>query len=456
MRKLWPTLLFATLPLLGFWLYGLFDLDEGFYAAVVSEMNRRGDWITPWYNGQPWFEKPILLYWFAKPSVAIFGEMIGPRLPSVLANVGLMALCGWFALRHWGQAAARWTIFILGSSLFVVAVGRLMMTDSLFVLCFAAALIWFYESLTNPKFRYLSAFALGLSVLAKGPVGAILFVGILITLFIVAPNLRPAFRGGWLIGTLIFAATVATWYYPCWKVNGEVFVQKFLIEQNISRFTGGDKAHTVGFLKGLPIYPITLIAGLAPWSFAAFRRRFWSKSTSHLHPLLLSWFGVVFTFFLISGAKLPHYILPCAPPLALLIAHWRKSDERPWPLIAVATTIFITILTNTAFIIYYQQGHAEVHRLARYARAGGGPVAVYQMPRRDNDRGTGTLHLRETSHPSLVYYLNATVIDAETPDQLGNARWIITRQGRIKNPAEIGFRIAQEGRDYVLLERQRN
>src|SRR5262249_44035004 len=64
---------FACLPLLGWWLTGLFDLDEGFYAAVTAEMNRRGEWITPYYNGQPWFEKPILLYWAAKPCVALFG-----------------------------------------------------------------------------------------------------------------------------------------------------------------------------------------------------------------------------------------------------------------------------------------------------------------------------------------------------------------------------------------------
>ena len=45
----------CTIPLLGWWMYGLFDLDEGFYAAVVAEMNRRGEWITPFFNGKPWF-----------------------------------------------------------------------------------------------------------------------------------------------------------------------------------------------------------------------------------------------------------------------------------------------------------------------------------------------------------------------------------------------------------------
>jgi 4-amino-4-deoxy-L-arabinose transferase-like glycosyltransferase len=44
---LWPWVLAACIPLIGWWSYGLFDLDEGFYAAVVAEMNRRGEWINP-------------------------------------------------------------------------------------------------------------------------------------------------------------------------------------------------------------------------------------------------------------------------------------------------------------------------------------------------------------------------------------------------------------------------
>ena len=82
----WKWWFFAALPLVGTWLYGLFDLDEGFYAAVTREMIIRGEWITPYYNGAPWFEKPILLYWLAKVTVMVFGDF-GARLPSILCNL---------------------------------------------------------------------------------------------------------------------------------------------------------------------------------------------------------------------------------------------------------------------------------------------------------------------------------------------------------------------------------
>jgi len=80
--------------MVGWWTYGLFDLDEGFYASVTGSMIRHHEWITPLYNGKPWFEKPILMYWLAKPSVMLFGTEVGPRLPSVLCTIALYAIDG--------------------------------------------------------------------------------------------------------------------------------------------------------------------------------------------------------------------------------------------------------------------------------------------------------------------------------------------------------------------------
>ena len=117
----------AVLPLLGWWLYGLFDLDEGFYGSVVSEMNRRGEWITPYYNGHPWFEKPILLYWVAKPFMMAFGDVVGPRLPSVLATIGTYGLVAWFVRRRWNDETARWCLRCR-LLLLIVGLGRMMMT----------------------------------------------------------------------------------------------------------------------------------------------------------------------------------------------------------------------------------------------------------------------------------------------------------------------------------------
>lgn len=415
-------LLIALVPLLGFWTYGLFDLDEGFYAAVVAEMNRRHDWITPYYNGQPWFEKPILLYWLAKPCLMTFGEAVGPRLPGILATVGLYWMCGHVMARRYGVVTARWTVLVLSSSLLFVAVGRMMMTDSLLNLSLSACLILFFLSLEGDKrLRLGSAACLGLAVLAKGPVAAILFVAITGIAYWQLPKLRTGFRGFWVPSMLVFAVVVLSWYWPCYAVNGQLFVQKFLIEQNIGRFTGGDAAHTVGFFKGLPIYPLTLLVGMAPWSF--FMVRSWRREGDALDAYFKVWFLVIFVFFTISGAKLPHYILTAATPLALFIARDCASRKLSFNW-GFASAAAVGLFAQFGFSYYYQQGHAEIHRLAKAIVSSPDasfPVIVYQMPRRDNDKGTGTLHLRETSHPSLLLYLNRTVAEADTPAQLNSA-----------------------------------
>src|SRR2546421_10300574 len=300
----------AIIPLLGFWAYGLFDLDEGFYGAVVAEMNRRREWITPYYMGAPWFEKPILIYWLAKPSVLLFGKGIGPRLPSVLATLGLYALCGLYIRKRISSTAGMWTIGILGSCILVVALGRLMTPDALLTLCLTAAFLSFYESLVGARiWRLVTAFCLALSVLDKGPVGLPFFVALAIWTYASEKDLRAAFRGYWLPGTLIFILAVSAWYVPAYIENGQVFIQKFLVEQNLQRFGGADEAHKVPLLLWPFYYPVVLLVGMLPWSL--FVAKPWIEnlgpSAPQFHRYLGRWALIVLIFFTISGAKLPHY-----------------------------------------------------------------------------------------------------------------------------------------------------
>src|SRR5690349_626404 len=203
----WALVVACVLPFLGFWAYGLFDLDEGFYGAVVVDMIRRGDWVTPTLNGQPWFEKPILAYWLAVPSVSWFGEAVGPRLPSVLCTLATALVLFRFVRRHLDDGVARLAVLVYCTNLLVVGIGRMMMTDALLVLCLTLALTTFWESISPPPtlpsdrdseassflahdhrfetrrgpgstLRLWSAFFVGLGVLAKGPVAAVLFLGI--------------------------------------------------------------------------------------------------------------------------------------------------------------------------------------------------------------------------------------------------------------------------------------
>lgn len=462
----------ALLPLLGWWATGLFDLDEGFYAAVVSEMLRRGDWITPHYNGVPWFEKPILLYWLAAPTVAVFGQEWGPRLPGVLCSVALFVVVFFQVRKRMGESAAAWAVALLSGSLLVVGAGRMMLTDPPYVLALTTAFFAFYGSLTDDvRWRVPAGALLGLAVLGKGPVSGVLFVLIFGILYALRPELRKGYRGMWLPGIAAFLAMVCCWYVPAYLANGDVFVQKFLIEQNIGRLTGGDEAHTYRGVMNWFFYVVILIAGCFPWilKFPWVRGIQPGGKGDAFVTLCWIWFWVVFTLFTISAAKLPHYILPALPPLAILVgakvAEWKaRSPGRFGPLEGFAGSVIgrvvLCVLANVAMWDYYHGAdlalagqrlvvpgaHAEVHRLARHLRPRQGEVAVFQMPRRQKSRGTGTPNLQETSHPSIVFYLGRPVRLSETVDDLVRqpvARWVLTRKGRMT--PEVSQQLAVSG-----------
>lgn len=463
-RRFLPWIWIASiLPLLGFWTYGLFDLDEGFYAGAAVEMLRRGEWITPYFNGQPWFEKPILLYWLSMPTIGLFGGEFGARLPSVLCGIGTLVAV-FLGGRAWlGRSSAIWATLVLGSSVLMVGVDRMMLADPPLVLALTLCLLAFFRSIAEPdpfRPRILAGAALGVAVLAKGPVAGLLFLAIAGWTYWREPELRPHFRGGWLAAIGAFAVVVSLWYVPAYLANGDVFVQKFLIEQNVGRFTGGDTAHTLVGPENWFFFVVILLAGMMPWSLwipRAWPRR--ARDTGKEGVFLrycATWAGVVLIFFSISGAKLPHYIVPALPALAIVIGDWfgrrRNGTELSWRRLAgpLAACGVVAAVAQTSFWGYYHGFgatgsavnsvftgfHEEVHDLARWVKDQGGPVIVYQMSRRDKaDLGTGTVQLRETSHPSLLFVLDRTVEDVENLfDVKGTGPyWVITRVGRFSD-----------------------
>lgn len=452
----WWIWLACTLPLLGYWLTGLFDLDEGFYGAISREMLRRGDWITPYYNGAPWFEKPILVYWLTAPSIALFGEDFGPRLPSALCVLGLYWVTWHAVRRRYDDLTANLATLMLASSLLVVACGRQLMTDMPLVLAVFAAIYSFWRSLTDdPKWRLVTAFWLGVSVLAKGPVGVVLFFILAGSTYWREPELRPKFAKYWGLGGLIFVAIVATWYMPAYLNNREHFVEEFIIRQNIGRFTGGDVAHTPNRLAGLFVYIPILLLGAFPWSLA-FPKAWKSLAAQDAFVRFnFRWFLTIFVFFTLTGAKLMHYILPAVPALVVIVAvytaeRWRSRGmvESLRPLIGpIAATVAAAVIVNFGQWWYYHGANsalpnqvaksnapdqAELHGFTRMARDRRLPIVVYQMAKRE---GAKTL-LQETSHPSVVFYANQVVGVAESPEDLAQVRRpyaLLTRVGRISD-----------------------
>src|SRR3989449_11489228 len=150
---------------------GLLGPDEPRYASISWEMARSRDWVTPRLWGQPWFEKPALLYWMTGAGFRLgLGEEMAPRLPVALLSVLFLAFFYWSLRREFGAEPAGYASAILGSCAGWVAFSYIPVPDLPMSAFFSAAMLCGMIWLVGGRAIWLTAAAasLGLAVLAKG------------------------------------------------------------------------------------------------------------------------------------------------------------------------------------------------------------------------------------------------------------------------------------------------
>jgi 4-amino-4-deoxy-L-arabinose transferase-like glycosyltransferase len=323
--------IFALLDTLAF---GLTDLDEGFYASISREMIRTGNYLTPYFEGAPWFEKPPFLYWLQAGSLKILGASeLATRLPSVLSFCLIITMLVWWGNRRFGKDVGTLAALIFALSPFVMVLSRLGITDMLLACCLTTALIAMWETAERPIWCILWGIATGLSILVKGPVGlGLIGLQALIT-FPILRNRGLKMRWAW-IAFIIAVMVPIPWYAGVAMTHGKEFFQEFIVRQNLLRFAGGDTAHAIKNPILYPLYYVfILVLGIFP--FSAMVLGAIKKQEEPAATYLQRWCWLVFGLFTLAITKLPAYIFPLFPALALLIAStWHKETLKSfkmWP-----------------------------------------------------------------------------------------------------------------------------
>jgi 4-amino-4-deoxy-L-arabinose transferase-like glycosyltransferase len=331
-RISWLDLLFpAALMLICFFsgigAIGLTGPDEPRYAAIARAMARTGDWVTPRLNGQPWFEKPALYYWIAGAAFQIFGDgEFAMRLPSVLAAVLATLAASWAALRAYGLDAARLTLLLLPVSVGLIGFSHSASGDMLFAALLTAAAAVAAEMLQQKRTGTLSrisfGFLLGAAVLAKGPAAVLLAGGSVLLWALTSRRFAAAFQFFHPVCLAAFAATAVPWYALCAARNPD-FIRVFFFEHNIQRYLTPMFQHP----QPLWFFGPVLLLGVFPWTvlaiplildaWKAFQSGRWRDSPT---LFFACWVLAPLLFFSFSESKLPGYILPAVPPLALILA----------------------------------------------------------------------------------------------------------------------------------------
>jgi len=366
----------------------LWDRDEPRNARCAVEMIERNDWVIPFFNDELRTHKPVLLYWLIMSAYGVFGvNEFAARFWSAALGLGTIFCTYHLGARLFNRSTGLWSALALAPALMFDVASRAATPDAPLIFFVTASLLayvcWTFtasEKATEPRFPRgwiagVVVYALmALAVLAKGPVGIVLPVAIIgaslwASRFLSANDATASVR---LCGfhprsllALVWEMRPVTalamllilavpWYaWVGYRTNGE-FLFGFFWDHNVRRATETMEGHQG---PALIFYPITLLVGFFPASVFLIPSLLESwKSLCANHPkrnailFCLTWIIVVVGLFSLAKTKLPSYVTPCYPALALLVGNllhrWTSGQlviSPVWLRVAIASNIVIGV-----------------------------------------------------------------------------------------------------------------
>lgn len=314
----------------------LFDLDEGAFGEATREMLLRGDFISPYLNGVPRFDKPVFIHWLQAASVSLFGlTEFALRLPSAAAASLWVAIVYVFLRILKDERTALFAAIAMATSLEIPIIAKAATADAVLNLFITAAMLaayLFYHS-RRRRWLYASFLLMGLGFLTKGPVAVLIPAASTLVFYITKGDARAWLRAAFNpIGIAIFLAVALPWYIAQYLHQGNAFIEGFFLKHNIDRFQDAMEGHRGNVFYYVPV----VLLGVLPYTAILLKTlsRLKGLWRDDLGRYALIWFLFVFVFFSFSGTKLPHYIVYGYSGLFILMALSREPlPGRGWLLL---------------------------------------------------------------------------------------------------------------------------
>lgn len=326
--------------------YKLIDVDEPRYAEAAKEMLKSSNWITPYFNHELRFDKPIFFYWLIAISYLTFGiTEFAARFPSAVMATLLVFFTYFLGKKTISKSYGLISSLILATGIEFITLARMSVTDMTlaFFICatiFSGFLNSFASESKRKYFWWLAYLFSAIAVLTKGPVGFVLPAIILGIYFILTGKLKDNLKIKYVMpGGIIFLLTSVPWYYLIIKEHGMLFINSFFLKHNLERFASSRFGqHQQPFY----FYLIVIFIGFFPWSIyfisslieyssrlykyasdkqiKKFDLAIFKDADPKLKVILFNIisFLTIFIFFSCSKTKLATYILPLFPAMALL------------------------------------------------------------------------------------------------------------------------------------------
>lgn len=317
------------------------DISEARYAEIARKMLETGNWVTLFHDyGIPFWGKPPLSTWLAAGSMKLLGvNEFAARLPGLLLSLGTVWLVWNVAKKHSGTTVGTLAALVLLGTLYFFLDAGTVMTDPSLIFC--TALVWasFWQAVVDNSKIWSYAFfvAIGLGLLAKGPVATVL-AGMPIFCWVLWRNQWRNLwhRLPWIKGTCIVLVIALPWYILA-EMRTPGFLNYFLVGEHFHRFvTPGWSGDKYGYAHKEPWGMIWVFAaaGSFPWGVLG---ACWFVKYRKTLPALFDdedgWLGYLFLctivplfFFTFSSNIIYTYVFPCLPAFALFFTeYWVRA-----------------------------------------------------------------------------------------------------------------------------------
>ncbi len=314
----------------GQWALPVTDRDEARFAQASRQMLESGDFVDIRFQDAARHKKPVLAYWAQAGAAALVGGADAPivafRAPSWIAAAGAVALTFWAGIALVGRPAALLAAGGLACVVLLAVEARLAKTDALLLLASVAALgalarIVKGAASRNAAERGWAVFlwlVVGAGLLIKGPIILIPLAGGLAGAALAVRSWWPIRAARPLWGLPLALAVAAPWLIAITLVSDGAFWAESVGRDLLSKAVSGQESH------GAPpgYHTLFTLAGFWPWAvlLPVAAPVIWAARARPETALLLGWTAATFLVFELTPTKLPHYVLPAYPALALLLA----------------------------------------------------------------------------------------------------------------------------------------
>jgi 4-amino-4-deoxy-L-arabinose transferase-like glycosyltransferase len=351
------------------WIFGLFtDLtgDSGLYAAISRQMVESGDWLNLKINGEPYDQKPHLFFWLAGLGIQLFGNVNWAfKLFPFLFGLSSIYFTYRLARLLYNELSGKLAALLSGTSQMFFLYFFDFHTDTVLQAAVVLAIWQLAEYLEKKKWEnfVLGFVGIGLAMLTKGPVGAVLPFFFVLFYLLLKKDFKQLFHPKWILGVLLVPVIISPTLFHLWQSFGAEGLRFYFIDNNLGRVTGD----FVGTSTDPFYYLYNLLWAFLPWTIIFL---------SALGGEIISWFYapkpnkmsisifvsilILFLIYSISRGKAPNYLMMFIPLLSV-VAAGRMKYYLLWPSFLtnrlIYTQIFMLVLICALLFVsgYYIQ-----------------------------------------------------------------------------------------------------